>query len=90
MKVWERVIEARLRDRVEISKRQYEFMPEKGITRCYVCFKNVDGKVQGRSKRVHCVFVDLEKAYDRVSREELWYEKIRNSGKVCATCTGCG
>ena len=30
MKVWERIIEARLRDRVEISKQQYGFMPGKG------------------------------------------------------------
>ena len=29
MKVWERIIEARLRDRVEVSKQQYGFMPEK-------------------------------------------------------------
>ena len=32
MKVWERIIEARLRDRVEISKQQYGFVPEKGTT----------------------------------------------------------
>ena len=32
IKVWERIIEARLRDRVEISKQQYEFMLEKGTT----------------------------------------------------------
>ena len=32
MKVWERIIEARQRDRVEISKQQYGFMPEKGTT----------------------------------------------------------
>ena len=32
MKVWERIIEARLRDRVEISKQQYGFMPRKEIT----------------------------------------------------------
>ena len=31
-KVWERIIEARLRDRVEISKQQYGFMPGKGTT----------------------------------------------------------
>ena len=29
MKVWERIIEARLRNRVEISKQQYAFMPGK-------------------------------------------------------------
>ena len=32
MKVWERIIETRLRDRVEISKQQYGFMPGKGTT----------------------------------------------------------
>ena len=32
MKVWERIIEARLRDRVEISNQQYEFMPGKETT----------------------------------------------------------
>ena len=32
MKVWERIIEARLRDRVEISKQQYGFMPGKATT----------------------------------------------------------
>ena len=32
MKVWERIIEAKLRDRVEISKQQYGFMPGKEIS----------------------------------------------------------
>ena len=32
MKVWERIIEARLRNSVEISKQQYGFMPGKGTT----------------------------------------------------------
>ena len=32
MKVWERIIEARLRDSVEIRKQQYGCMPGKGTT----------------------------------------------------------
>ena len=32
MKIWEKIIEARLRDRVEISKQQYGFIPEKKTT----------------------------------------------------------
>ena len=32
MKVWEKIIEARLRDRVEISKQQYRFMLGKETT----------------------------------------------------------
>ena len=44
-KVWERIIEARLRDEVEISKQQYEFMPEKETTEAMFGFKNVDEKV---------------------------------------------
>ena len=32
MKVWEKIIETSLRDRVEISKQQYGFMPRKETT----------------------------------------------------------
>ena len=52
MKVWERIIEARLRDRVEISKQQYGFTPGKGTTNAMFALRMINGKVQGRSKRV--------------------------------------
>ena len=55
--------------------------------RCQVCFENVDGKVQGRSKRpTLCIrrpreSLSLRYPYDRVPREELWY-CMRKSGIV--------
>ena len=51
MKVRERIIEARLRDIVEITKQQYGFMPGKGTTDAMFALRMLDGKVQGRSKR---------------------------------------
>ena len=75
---------------MEISKQQYGFMSEKRSHRCHVCFKNVDGKVQGRSKRpTLCIREPGEcLRQDSVRRAVVLYKKIRNSGKVCATCTG--
>ena len=73
MKVWERIIEARLRDRVEISKQQYGFMPGKGTTDAMFVLRMLMEKYREDQKELHCEFMDQEKAYDRVPREELWY-----------------
>ena len=88
MKVWERIIEARLRDRVEISKQLWIYA-RKGNYRCHVCLKNIDGKVQERSKRASLCICGPRESLRQGSagRAVVLYEKIRNSGKVCATCT---
>ena len=73
MKVWERIIEARLRDRIEISKQQNGFMPGKGTADAIFALRMLMEKYREGQRELHCVFVDLEKAYDRVPWEELWY-----------------
>ena len=79
VKIWEKILEARLRDRVEISKQQYGFMQGKGTTDVVFALRMLMEKYREGQRELHCVFVDLEKVYDRVPREELWY-CMRKSG----------
>ena len=54
-------------------------MPEKGTTDAMFALRMLMEKYREGQRELECVFVDLEKAYDRVAREELWY-CMRKSG----------
>ena len=79
MKLWERIVEKRLRSDLKFSNQQYGFMPGKSTTDALFALRVLMEKYREGQKELHCVFVDTEKAYDKVPREEVWY-CMRKSG----------
>ena len=72
MKLWERIIEAMIRKEVTIAEQQFGFMPGRSTTDTIFCLRMLLEKWTEGQKVVHCAFINLEKAYHRVTREELW------------------
>ena len=67
MKFWERVIEHRLRQNVIISENQFGFMPGRSTTEAIHLLQLIE-RFRERERNLHMVFIDLEKAYEKVSR----------------------
>ena len=68
----------RLRSELTFSEQQYGFMPGKSTTDALFALRVLMEKYREGQKELHCVFVDLEKAYYKVPREEVWYCMIKS------------
>ena len=71
LKIWERIIERRLRNK------QFGFMSGRGTADAILAARQRMEKHRGKQD---CVFImafiiDLENAYDRVPRQEVWRRK---------------
>ena len=87
MKVWERIIETRLRDRVEITKHQYGFIPGKETTDDMFALRMLIEKYEEGQRELHCVVAtnQLARAKDSCDkrrrcasmRENAYYDFVR-------------
>src|SRR5580698_8951249 len=73
MKVFERVIETRIRKAVKIDDMQFGFQSGKGTTDATFIVRQLQEKYMAAKKDLWLAFVDLEKVFDRVPRDILWW-----------------
>ena len=60
------MIEARIREEVAIGDHQFGFMPGRSTTDAIFGLRMLLEKWREGQKTVHCAFIDLKKAYDRI------------------------
>ena len=79
MKLFERIIENRIRETVELGNIQFGFRRGMSTTEPIFELRILQEKYQERKKDIHMVCVDLEKAYDRVPRDLIcWALRKKN------------
>ncbi|AQK57261.1 hypothetical protein ZEAMMB73_Zm00001d052447 [Zea mays] len=67
MKLWERVIEHRLRGMTHITMNQFGFMSGRSTMEAIFLIRQVMERYK-KQNDLHMVFIDLEKVYDKIPR----------------------
>ena len=74
MKLWERIIEARLREIVLIIRdNQFGFRPGMSTTEPVVALLQLQEKCREKNNDLHMVCVDPGKAFDIIPRDLIWW-----------------
>ncbi|GKB98450.1 retrovirus-related pol polyprotein LINE-1 [Tanacetum coccineum] len=71
MKLWKRVIERRLQRETKVSENQFSFMPGRSSVEAIHLIRKLMEKYMERQRDLDLAFLDLEKAYDSVQRDDL-------------------
>jgi hypothetical protein len=71
MKLWERIIEHRLRGVTNVTENQFGFMPGRSTMDAIFLIRQVMERCREQKKDICMVFIDLKKAYDKVTRNVM-------------------
>ena len=73
LKIAERIIEELIQQQVGIDKMQFGFIPIFGTTNTTFILRQLREKHLAKKKNLYFAFVDLEKAFDWVPGEVVWW-----------------
>ncbi len=71
MKLWEKILKKRLRDIVKIEDIHFGFQQDRSTTDAIFVMRQLQEGYKEKKKMLYLIFVDLEKAFDRVPREVI-------------------
>jgi hypothetical protein len=67
------IIEYHLRGVTNVTENQFDFMPERSTIEAIFLIRQLMERCTEQKKDLHIVFIDLEKIYDKVTRNAIWW-----------------
>ena len=71
MKIMEKVLDRKLRRITNIGSSQFGFRPEKSTEDAVFIARQLQEKYLHKKRKLYHIFVDLEKAFDRIPRRAI-------------------
>ena len=82
MKVWERVLNERLKQVTNVGENQYGFRVGKSTAGSIFIVRQSQEKYLEKKKKLYHIFFDLEKAFDKAPRNKKGYGQTECTRKV--------